>query len=105
VEQGIAEWRQTYPEPRRGTLSDVADHIDHIRKIAGIDHIGLGSDFDGFRGGIEGLDDVSGYPALLAELLKRGYSKEDVNKIAGLNVLRVLRAAETVAAEMQRQQK
>jgi membrane dipeptidase len=105
VEQGIAEWRQTYPEPQRGTLSDVADHIDHIRKIAGIDHIGLGSDFDGFRGGIDGLDDVSGYPALLAELLKRGYSKEDVNKIAGLNVLRVLRAAETVAAEMQRQQK
>jgi membrane dipeptidase len=105
VEQGIAEWRKTHPEPRRGTISDVANHIDHIRKVAGIDYIGLGSDFDGFRGGIEGLDDVSGYPALLAELLRRGYSKEDVKKIAGLNVLRVLRSAEKVATEMQREEK
>jgi membrane dipeptidase len=103
LEQGMAEWRKTNPEPRRGTISDVADHIDHIRKVAGIDCIGLGSDFDGFRGGIEGLDDVSGYPALLAELLRRGYSKEDVKKIAGLNILRVLRAAEKVAAELRRQ--
>jgi membrane dipeptidase len=82
----------------------VATHIDHIRKTAGIDYIGLGSDFDGYRGGIEGLDDVSGYPALLAELSRRGYSKEDLKKIAGLNVLRVLRSAEKVAAEMQREQ-
>jgi membrane dipeptidase len=105
VEQGIAEWRKAHPEPRRGTISDVANHIDHIRKVAGIDYIGLGSDFDGYRGGIEGLDDVSGYPALLAELLRRGYSKEDLKKIAGLNVLRVLRSAEKVAAEMQRDEK
>ena len=105
VEQGIAEWRKTHPAPHRGTISDVADHVDHIRKVAGIDHIGLGSDFDGFRGGIDGLDDVSGYPALLAELLRRDYSKEDVKKIAGLNVLRVLRAAEKAAAELQREQK
>jgi membrane dipeptidase len=105
VEQGIAEWRASHPAPRRGTISDVADHIEHIRKVAGIDHIGLGSDFDGFRGGIEGLDDVSGYPALLAELLRRRYSKEDLKKIAGLNVLRVLRSAEKVAAEMQREEK
>jgi membrane dipeptidase len=100
VEQRIAEWRASHPSPRRGTISDVADHVDHIRKFAGIDHIGLGSDFDGFRGGIDGLDDVSGYPALLAELLHRGYSKDDLKKIAGLNVLRVLRAAEKVAADM-----
>jgi membrane dipeptidase len=100
VEQGIAEWRTSHAEPRRGTISDVADHIDHIRKIAGIEHIGLGSDFDGFRGGISGLDDVSGYPALLAELLRRGYSTEDVKKIAGLNVLRVLKAAEKIAADL-----
>jgi membrane dipeptidase len=100
VEQGIAEWRASHPAPRRGTISDVADHVDHIRKVAGIEHIGLGSDFDGFRGGIDGLDDVSGYPALLAELLRRGYSHEDVKKIAGLNVLRVLRAAEKIAAEL-----
>jgi len=105
VDQGIAEWRQTHPQPRRGTVSDVADHVDHIRKVAGIEHIGLGSDFDGFRGGIDGLDDVSGYPALLAELLRRGYSKEDLEKIAGLNVLRVLSAAEKVAAELQREQR
>jgi membrane dipeptidase len=105
VEQGIKEWRGTHPEPQRGTISDVADHIDHIRKVAGIDHIGLGSDFDGFRGGIDGLDDVSGYPALLAELLRRGFSKEEVKKIAGLNVLRVLRQAEKVSAEMRPQEK
>jgi membrane dipeptidase len=105
VEQGIAEWRTSHPAPRRGTIADVANHIDHIRKVSGIEHIGLGSDFDGYRGGIEGLDDVSGYPALLAELLRRGYSKEDLKRIAGLNVLRVLRAAEKVAAEMQREQK
>lgn len=102
VQQGIVEWRANHPEPKRGAISDVADHIDHIRKVAGIDHIGLGSDFDGFRGGIDGLDDVSGYPVLLAELLRRGYSKEDVRKIAGLNVLRVMRAAEKVAADLQR---
>jgi membrane dipeptidase len=105
VEQGIAEWRATHPAPRRGTISDVANHIDHIRKVAGIDYIGLGSDFDGFRGGIEGLDDVSGYPTLLAELLRRGYSKDDLKKIAGLNILRVLRSAEKVAAELQREGK
>jgi len=102
VEQGIAEWRKAHPEPRHGTISDVVDHVDHIRNVAGIDYIGLGSDFDGFRGGIEGLDDVSGYPTLLAELLRRGYSKEDLKKIAGLNVLRVLRQAEKVAAGIQR---
>jgi membrane dipeptidase len=100
VDEGMSGWRKAHPEPPRGTISDVADHIEHIRKVAGIEHIGLGSDFDGFRGGIEGLDDVSGYPALLAELLKRGYSKEDVKLIAGLNVLKVLRTAERVAAEM-----
>jgi membrane dipeptidase len=105
VEQGIAEWRKAHPEPRRGTISDVANHIDHIRKVAGIDYIGLGSDFDGFRGGIEGLDDVSGYPALLEELLRRGYSKEYLKKIAGLNILRVLKSAEKVAADMQREEK
>src|SRR5215469_8250688 len=96
----MAEWRAGHPAPPRGTISDVADHVDHIRKVAGIDHIGLGSDFDGFRGGVEGLDDVTGYPRLLAELLRRGYSSDDVKKVAGLNTLRVLRAAENIAAEM-----
>jgi membrane dipeptidase len=100
VEQAMAEWRKGHPEPRRGTISDVADHIDHIRQVAGIEHIGLGSDFDGYRGGVDGLDDVSGYPGLLGELLKRGYSKAELKRIVGLNLLRVLRAAEKVAAEM-----
>ncbi len=104
VESAIAAWRRARPKFVRATLSDVADHVDHIRKVAGIDHIGIGSDFDGF-GGLppEGLEDVSKYPALLAELLRRGYSKNDIKRIAGLNVLRVMRAAEKVAAEMQRE--
>ena len=88
------------PSPRV-TLSEVADHIDHIRKVAGVNAIGIGADFEGFGRPPEGLEDVSRYPALLAELLRRGYSDEEVQKIAGLNLLRVLRAAEKVAAEMQ----
>ena len=95
----LAEWRKTHPEPK-ATLSMVADHIDHIRKVAGIDHIGLGGDFDGIDTVIEGLEDVSKYPALSAELLRRGYSDEDIRKIIGLNVLRVMRKAEAVAASM-----
>ena len=99
VTAGLAEWRKTHPEPK-ATLSMVADHIDHIRKVAGIDHIGLGGDFDGIDTVVEGLEDVSKYPALTAELLRRGYSDGDVKKILGLNVLRVMRKAETVAASL-----
>jgi membrane dipeptidase len=102
VRDGIAEWKKSHPSPRAATLADVASHIDHIRKIAGIDHVGIGSDFDGFRGGIDGLDDVSHYPALLAELLRRGYTKDDVKKVAGVNVLRAMRTAEKVAAELKK---
>jgi membrane dipeptidase len=103
VEGGMAAWRASRSKVARATLGDVADHVDHIRKIAGIDHIGIGSDFDGFSSPPpEGLQDVSKYPALLAELFRRGYSKDDVRKIAGLNVLRAMRGAERVAAEMQR---
>jgi membrane dipeptidase len=102
VEEGLKAWRGQHNEPRPANLTDVADHIDHIRKIAGIDHIGLGADFEGFHGGIKGLDDVSCYPGLLAELLRRGYTNEDIQKVAGLNVLRVLRQAEKVAAKLQR---
>ena len=90
-------WRKANPGPK-ATLSMVADHIDHIRKVAGIDHIGVGGDFDGIDTVVEGLEDVSKYPALTAELLRRGYSDEDVKKILGLNILRVMRKAETVAA-------
>jgi membrane dipeptidase len=68
--------------------------------VAGIDHVGLGSDFDGMRSGPVGLEDVSGYPGLLEELMRRGYSREDVAKIAGLNVLRVMEEAEAVAVSL-----
>lgn len=86
------------PAPR-ATLSMVADHIDHIRKVAGIDHIGLGGDLDGIEAVVEGLEDVSKYPALTAELFRRGYSDRDVTKILGGNILRVMRRAEQAAAE------
>lgn len=90
---------QTAP---RATLSQVADHIDHIRKVAGIDHIGLGGDFDGISSVVVGLEDVSKYPDLTAELLRRGYKDDDIKKILGLNVLRVMRGAEKVAASLQK---
>src|SRR5437764_14652347 len=99
--EGFQAWRKDHPEPEPATLQDVADHIDHIRKIAGIDHVGLGADFEGFHGGIKGLSDVSCYPALLAELMRRGYTKDDIKKVAGLNVLRVLRAAEKISKNLQ----
>jgi membrane dipeptidase len=79
------------------TVSQVADHVGHVRDVAGIDHIGVGGDFDGAAGMPEGLEDVSGYPALFGELATRGYTDEELQKIAGRNVLRVMRAAEVVA--------
>jgi membrane dipeptidase len=97
----IKTWLAANPQPR-ATLADVANHIDHIRKVAGIDHIGIGSDFDGIDTVPLGLEDVSTYPALTAELLKRGYSDGDVKKILGLNVLRVMKRAEVVAAHLRK---
>jgi membrane dipeptidase len=79
------------------TMQQVADHLDHIRKIAGIDHVGIGSDFDGISSVPTGLEDVGKFPDLIAELLRRGWTEEDVRKLAGQNVLRVLREAERVA--------
>ncbi|MGE4069146.1 MAG: dipeptidase [Vicinamibacterales bacterium] len=102
ISQAVADHGDA-PDPPRATLSQVADHIDHIRDIAGIDHIGLGSDFDGITSVVEGLENVSTYPSLLAELLRRGYSDDDVTKIMGGNVLRAMRAAERVSAEMQKE--
>ena len=81
----------------RGTIKDVADHIDHIVKVAGIDHVGIGSDFDGITAWPVGLEDVSSYPRLTEELLRRGYSEADVHKILGGNVLRAFREAGHVA--------
>ena len=100
VEAGLKTWDAENPAPR-ATLNQVADHIDHIRELAGIDHIGIGSDFDGIKSVPVGLEDVSTYPALTAELLRREYSEEDVLKILGRNVLRVMRDVEGVAGRLQ----
>ncbi len=96
----LAAWQAAHPAPKV-TLAEVADHIDHIAKIAGADHVGLGSDFDGVGNATpEGLGGVDTYPALLAELLHRGWSDADVARLAGGNILRVMAAAEHVAAAM-----
>lgn len=100
-QQELDGWRKLHPSPPAASLKDVADHIDHIRKVAGIDHVGIGSDFDGYFGEVNGLEDVSKYPALLAELLQRGYSREELAKIAGRNILRVMRDVERRARELQ----
>ena len=108
ISQAVADFDARPEAERKGltaptaTLSQVADHIDHIRKVAGIDHIGLGGDFDGITQVVQGLEDVSKYPDLTAELLKRGYKDDDIRKILGLNVLRVMRQAEKVAAGLQK---
>jgi membrane dipeptidase len=96
----LAEWQAAKPAPR-ATLAQVADHIDHIRTVAGIDHIGLGGDFDGITSVVQGLEDVSTYPALMAELARRGYADEAIAKITSRNILRVMREAEAVAARLQ----
>jgi len=101
VTAAMDQWYTDHPMPEV-TVEDLADHIDHIRSVAGIDHVGLGSDYDGVSSLPVGMEDVSGYPLLLAELLRRGYSREDVAKVAGLNVLRVMSEVERVAAELQR---
>lgn len=93
-----AAWLKANPAPVV-TLSQVADHIDHIARVAGVDHVGLGSDFDGVGETLPaGLTDVATYPALLAELMRRGWSDTDIAKLAGNNVLRVMEAAERVKA-------
>ena len=102
AQAAIDKWEQE--NPPRSTLAQVADHIDYIRKVAGIDHIGIGSDFDGIDGlAPVGLEDVSTYPALVAELLRRGYSDADAEKVIGGNILRALKTAEQVAARLQKQ--
>jgi len=89
-------------DPPRATLADVADHIEHIRNVAGIDHVGIGSDFDGISDTPIGLEDVSTFPTLFAELSRRGWSEEDLAKLAGGNIMRVWRDAESAASRIQR---
>jgi membrane dipeptidase len=103
IAKGLADWDKENIPPRGG-VSDVADHIDHIRKVAGVDHIGVGADFYDVVPGsmVVGLENVTRYPYLFAELLRRGYSDDDVLKIAGRNHLRAMRQMERVAAELQK---
>jgi membrane dipeptidase len=93
-------WEAQNPYPS-GTIHDVVDHIEHLVKVAGIDHVGLGSDFDGITRVPAQLEDVSTYPLITQELLNRGYKSSDIHKIMSGNILRVMRGAERVAAELQ----
>jgi membrane dipeptidase len=99
VRTAMDAWFEAHPGPS-ATVSDVADHIDHVREVAGINHVGIGSDFDGAPTMPEGLEEVSGYPALFEELASRGFGDEDLMKVAGRNLLRVIREAERVAAQL-----
>ena len=95
----LAVWDEANPPPA-STIGDVADHIDYIRKNAGIDHIAIGGDYDGMPSGPVGMEDVSGYPALFVELAKRGYSRSDLEKISMRNAVRAMRDAEIASANM-----
>jgi membrane dipeptidase len=97
----LEAWRKDHPIPT-GSVHTVVDHIEHIIKVAGIDHVGLGSDYDGINSVPSQLEDVSCYPYITQELLNRGYKKEEIRKILGGNTLRVLRRAEEVAKELQK---
>jgi membrane dipeptidase len=101
ITRAIKDWRATHPTPR-ATLSQVADQIEYVRKVAGVDHVGIGGDFDGITEVVQGLEDVSTYPALFAELAKRGWSDDDLKKLAGENFLRVFAQAEAVAKRLQK---
>jgi membrane dipeptidase len=96
AEAEMSAWRKANPAPIV-TVRNVADHVMHLVKVAGIDHVGIGSDFEGFHGTVQGLEDVSKFPNLIAELLRRGMSREKVEKIAGRNFLRVFKQVEKVA--------
>lgn len=99
VDEGLETWGQANPTPR-ASVEDVADHIDYLRSQVGIEHIGLGSDFDGISSTPQGLESVGCFPVLLAELLSRGYKVDELEKISGVNVLRVLEGVESVAREL-----
>jgi membrane dipeptidase len=102
VSRRMEQWRAANPRPQ-ATLAQVADHIEHVRKVAGADHVGLGSDFDGITNVPVGLEDVSTFPQLFAELIRRGWSDDDLRKLAGRNVLRVLREAERTSERLRKE--
>ncbi|MEL7446321.1 MAG: dipeptidase [Pseudomonadota bacterium] len=97
VESEMEVWDETYPEPET-YVTAVADHIDHIRQLIGIEYIGIGADYDGMPTGPIGMEDADDYPALFTELARRGYSQEDLEMISSRNAIRVLRGAEQYAA-------
>jgi membrane dipeptidase len=96
----LTEWEAQHPMPVT-TLAQVADHVEHIRQVAGVDHVGIGSDFDGIPDAPAGLEGVDRYPALLEELMRRGWSDADIAKLAGENLLRTLSTAEQVSLRLQ----
>ncbi len=98
--QAARQWELAHPRPV-ATVRQVADHVEHVREVAGVDHVGLGGDYDGVDTQPRGLDDVAGYPRLVAELLDRGWSETEIGKLTCRNVLRVLRDAESVARALQ----
>jgi membrane dipeptidase len=102
VKAALAEWETANPLPR-ATVQDIADHIDHVVKVAGAAHAGIGADLDGITTTPEGLESVATYPSVFAEIIRRGYTDEQLKGIAGLNVLRVMRKAEGVAARLQKE--
>jgi membrane dipeptidase len=97
----ISAWRESHHAPA-ATVGDVADHIEHIRKVAGVDHVGIGGDFDGITDNVVGLEDVSKYPSLFAELAHRGWSDADLAKLANGNILRVLAESERVSTRLRK---
>jgi membrane dipeptidase len=99
VKAGLKTWEAAHPRPPV-TVANVADHIEHIAKVAGYDHVGIGADLDGIPFTPDGLTGVQAYPLVFAELIRRGWSDANLAKLAGGNVLRVLRQAEQVAASM-----
>jgi membrane dipeptidase len=100
----VAKWRAAHKRPQ-ASVTDVADAIDHVRKVAGVDHVGIGSDFDGITENVVGLEDVSTFPTIFAELARRGWSDADLAKLASGNVLRVLKEAEQVSARLKKTRK
>jgi len=102
ISRELSAWDKSHPAPH-ATLKDVADQIEYVRKVAGVDHVGIGSDFDGVDDDLpDGLQDQAAFPALFAELILRGWSDRDLKKLAGENVLRALETAEKVAKRIQK---
>jgi membrane dipeptidase len=101
IRRQVDAWSARLPRPHV-TIADVADHIDQVRKVAGVDHVGIGSDFDGITDTVDGLEDVSTFPALFAELARRGWKAAELRKLAGENILRVMAQAEQTGARLRR---